>query len=818
MPPPTPGAGELCDGGDNDCDGAVPDDEIDDDGDGLAECEGDCDDSSAVVYPGAEELCDGADGDCDGVVSGDELDDDGDGQAECAGDCDDGDTDRFEGAAEACDGLDNDCDGLVPDDEVDADADGVMVCGGDCDDADPASYLGAAEACDGSLDNDCDGLLDANEADVDGDGITECEGDCDDGEATVYPGAPELCDSLDNDCGGDVDEGVHDDLDTDGYSICDGDCDDGQGLVYPGAIERCNGADDDCDGVVPEDEADVDGDGYWACDDDCDDGDAAIHPGAAEVYDGADNDCDGSVDEGTQTDDDGDGISEIDGDCDDGNDRIRPGMPELCDGLDNDCDGVVPAVEVDGDGDGLHLCEGDCDDADPLVNPWAVEVAGNGVDEDCDGVADVGGVTCDTEVPVHHLHIQDAIDAAWGDEVICVHSGIYFENLDFRGKGHELLGLAGPRATVIDGSLAAESVITMNSGEPAGTLVEGLTLTGGSATYGGGVYVYNAEPTLRNLIVTGKYASSSGGGLRLSGSNITCEGLEVVDNVAEYDGGGFYINTPTGSVSITQSVVAGNSSGSKGGGVHQVYGELWLSNSFITRNSAWRGGGLAQDNLSATVYLDGVVIAENSSESEGGGIYQDSYYDNTTVVMTHSIVAGNSTDSGGGIYAEGYLTLDSSVFWDNYAVNASDGIYSSGPDPEISYCDSWDHDYPYSGFTNPTGTDGNISEDPEFINTYHPDPLLWDLHLEITSQLIDAGDPASADPDSTTSDMGIFGGPLAGSWDLDRDGYPLWWQPGDYNPVYAGFLWDCDDSNPGIHPGAVDPAGDGWDMDCDGIE
>lgn len=42
----------------------------DNDGDGLTERQGDCDDSDASVYPGApEELCDGRDNDCDGRVS-----------------------------------------------------------------------------------------------------------------------------------------------------------------------------------------------------------------------------------------------------------------------------------------------------------------------------------------------------------------------------------------------------------------------------------------------------------------------------------------------------------------------------------------------------------------------------------------------------------------------------------------------------------------------------------------------------------------------------------------------------------------------------
>ena len=55
---------------DNDCDGVIPADELDSDGDGYSICQGDCDDTNATIYPGAPELIDGLDNDCDGVGDG----------------------------------------------------------------------------------------------------------------------------------------------------------------------------------------------------------------------------------------------------------------------------------------------------------------------------------------------------------------------------------------------------------------------------------------------------------------------------------------------------------------------------------------------------------------------------------------------------------------------------------------------------------------------------------------------------------------------------------------------------------------------------
>ena len=175
------------------------------------------------------------------------------------------------------------------------------------------------------------------------------------------------------------------DDDGDGVSASSGDCDDSDPAVYPGAPEvPYDGVDQDCeDGDV----TDVDGDGQDAVEvggPDCDDTDPSVGLGEPEVpYDGTDQDCDGA----DLTDVDHDGFDAIEAggtDCDDEDGRINPGMPDDCGDGDEDCDGEEDE-DQDLDGDGFTTCDDDCDDEDPDVFPGAVEVALDGIDQNCDG-------------------------------------------------------------------------------------------------------------------------------------------------------------------------------------------------------------------------------------------------------------------------------------------------------------------------------------------------------------------------------------------------------------------------------------------------
>ena len=128
-------------------------------------------------------------------------------------------------------------------------------------------------------------------------------------------------------------------------------------------------------------------------------------------------------------------------------------------------------------------------------------------------------------VPADFTTIQAAIDGAANGDEIEVSPGTYYEAIDFKGKAARLYSSGGQEVTTIDGT-GHYHVLQCISGEDANTILEGFTITGGSAigdgsgypynhTYhGGGMRNYfNSSPTVTNCTFSNNTATELGGGM-----------------------------------------------------------------------------------------------------------------------------------------------------------------------------------------------------------------------------------------------------------------------------------------------------------------
>ena len=76
-----------------------------------------------------------------------------------------------------------------------------------------------------------------------------------------------------------------------------------------------------------------------------------------------------------------------DTDCDDHNASVHKGALEICgDGIDQDCNGSDQGCTEDKDKDGWRPDAGDCNDNDASIHPNAPEICGDNIDQDCDGI------------------------------------------------------------------------------------------------------------------------------------------------------------------------------------------------------------------------------------------------------------------------------------------------------------------------------------------------------------------------------------------------------------------------------------------------
>jgi len=309
-------------------------------------------------------------------------------------------------------------------------------------------------------------------------------------------------------------------------------------------------------------------------------------------------------------------------------------------------------------------------------------------------------------VPGDYPTIQAAITAASSGDTIYVAAGTYNEDITLK-NGVSVLG-AGAGSTTIDGT-GLDSVVTAGSSILAGTVLDGFTITGGAASYGGGMYNSGASPTVSNCIFTGNEAGSRGGGM---------------------------YNINDASPTVVSCIFTGNTSYGTGGAI------------------GCRDGSFPN--------IGSCIIASNTADSNGGAIYVSSTSHPTIINNT---IAGNTATSGNGgaIYVDGSSalpTVTNNIIANNSATSGSgSAIYCATPTLPINYNDVFGND-----LVGCTETD-DIPDDPLFVGG-------GDYHLKDSSTCINAGDTAAVPGWLTTDfegDPRIY--PTGGTVDIGADEY-----------------------------------------------
>ena len=234
----------------------------------------------------------------------------------------------------------------------------------------------------------------------------------------------------------------------------------------------------------------------------------------------------------------------------------------------------------------------------------------------------------------------------------------------------------------VDGA-GASSVFHVYSGTAT---LNGLHITGGNSSYGGGVAVGSyyfgttADVTISNSTISNNVAGYGGGISVDPGSSLQLNNSTVSGNEAYYSGGGI---ANAGTLTVTNSIVSGNEANLagpfySGGGIYNVGTATLIGSTISDNNGGFAGGGIYNtDELT----LVNTTVSENYALN-GGGIANvpGCGCGSSTVALYNSTLVGNGAANGGGIInAEGTLSLTNTTLYGNFASYSNGGgIFSLG--------------------------------------------------------------------------------------------------------------------------------------------
>jgi len=279
-------------------------------------------------------------------------------------------------------------------------------------------------------------------------------------------------------------------------------------------------------------------------------------------------------------------------------------------------------------------------------------------------------------VPVDQPTIQQAIDVANTGDLVLVSPGTYLENIDYHGKAITIRSTNGPARTIIDGS-SVGPVVTFQTGEGAHSVLTGFTIQHGSATFGAGVTLSGASPTITRNVFRNNAQGAGGFGAAIGGNGSS----PVIERNT--------FQTNTCDTQFTSGVV-----------------------SFVNTSSPLIINNIFQRNPCRAINMtlpegSQPEIANNTIVQNSVGVRVDARVRTSAQLYANNIIVANDV----GLQVDFLISGNEPLWMNNLVYNNITN---------------------YSGIADQTGLNGNISVDPQFVSTRN-------FQLQATSPAIDAG-------------------------------------------------------------------------------
>lgn len=247
-----------------------------------------------------------------------------------------------------------------------------------------------------------------------------------------------------------------------------------------------------------------------------------------------------------------------------------------------------------------------------------------------------------------------------------------------KAKSLKIKGKASNQSDKLNGKQQG-SVVTIDTNVPV--TFENITITGGNADSGGGIYLANGTLKLGDgAKISGNHAAAFGGGIYVaSGAKLFMYETAMIGDGIKY--------TATSSTLTSSGTTGCANAAVSGGGIYNNGGEVYIgyealdgstlvkhdmdSRSGVCRNYAYgdngAGGGIYNQG---TLYIASGFVSYNQSPANGGGIYTAGT-DQVTATFTveapkvtnnnRFVMYGNKADQGGAVYNEKFSTVNMST-------------------------------------------------------------------------------------------------------------------------------------------------------------
>ncbi len=385
--------------------------------------------------------------------------------------------------------------------------------------------------------------------------------------------------------------------------------------------------------------------------------------------------------------------------------------------------------------------------------------------------------------------ISNAIAAASDGDEIIIAEGVYFQQISLNGKAITIRSTnpADP-AVVLNTTLDGDGfgpVITCNTGEGPGTVIDGLHIIGGVAPSGGGMLNDGSSPTVLRCVFEGNAATENGAGMaNLNGAGTTITDCTFTLNTVNFDGSGSHdVDMSNGGgmfnllsdVVVTGCLFSDNYANLDGGGMHNFTCSPTVINCQFENNLAGDDGGGLGNTHNSDSFIRGCTFINNTTIADGGGGMLNFRDCDPTII--DCVFIGNSSDEfGGGMmnFSNCNPQVTNCMFRGNSCNLLGGGIFNSASTPVFTNC-TFNGNTCGSGAGAVSASNGSVvtfvnsilwgdvpnevqvsSSTFTFLNTdvqggYAPDPTVFDIDPMFNDAV--GGDLGLA-PGSTCIDLG----------------------------------------------------------------